>query len=58
MRRGCPYHEKPFKHLSVFSTETVLIKKLANLTANAKSNGQITLKTKPHSDPLKDNHEI
>ena len=27
------------------------IKKMANLTTNTKSNGQITLNTKPHSDP-------
>ena len=41
------------KHLTVFSPETVNIKKLANLTANTKNYRQITLNTKPHSDPLK-----
>ena len=46
------FHEKPSKHLTVFSTETLNIKKLANLTANTKNYGQITLNTKPHSDPL------
>ena len=40
------------KHLTVFSPETVNIKKLANLTANTKNYRQITLNTKPHSDPL------
>ena len=44
--------EKPSKHLTVFSPETVNIKKLANLTANTKNYRQITLNTKPHSDPL------
>ena len=39
------------KHLTVFSPETVNIKKLANLTANTKNYRQITLNTKPHSDP-------
>ena len=34
-------------------SETENIKKLANLTANTKYYGQITLNTKPHSDPLK-----
>ena len=43
---------EPSKHLTVFSSETVNIKKLANLTANTKTYGQITLNTKPHSDPL------
>jgi len=47
------FHEKPSKHLTVFSTETVNIKNLANLTANTKNYGQITLNTKPHSDPQK-----
>ena len=37
---------------TVFSPETVNIKKLANLTANTKNYRQITLNTKPHSDPL------
>ena len=41
------------EHLTVFSPETVNIKKLANLTANTKNYRQITLNTKPHSDPLK-----
>ena len=39
------------KHLTVFSPERVNIKKLANLTANTKNYRQITLNTKPHSDP-------
>ena len=43
--------EEPSKHLIVFSSETVNIEKLANLTANTKNYGQITLNTKPHSDP-------
>ena len=43
--------EKPSKHLTVFSPETVNIKKVANLTANTKNYRQITLNTKPHSDP-------
>ena len=46
------FHEKHSKYLTVFSTETVNIKKLANLTANTKNYGQITLNTKPDSDPL------
>ena len=45
------FHEKPSKHLTVFSPETVNIKKLANLTANTKNYRQITLNTEPHSDP-------
>ena len=45
--------EKPSKHLTVFSPETVNIKKLANLTANTKNYRQITLNTRPHSDPLR-----
>ena len=36
--------------LTVFSPETVNIKILANLTANTKNYGKITLNTKPHSD--------
>ena len=32
--------EEPFKHLTVFSSETVNIKKLANLTANMKIMGK------------------
>ena len=43
------FHEKPSKHLTVISPETVNIKKLANLTANSKKYGQITLNAKPHS---------
>ena len=46
--------EGPSKHLTLFSSETENIKKLANLTANTKYYGQITLNTKPHSDPLKE----
>ena len=42
--------EEPSKQLTVFSSETVNIKKLAN-SANTKNYGQITLNTKPHSDP-------
>ena len=42
--------EEPFKHLTVFSPETVNIKKLANLTVNTKNYGQITPNIKPHSD--------
>ena len=42
--------EEPSEHLTVFSSETVNIKKLANLTANTENCGQITLNTKP--DPL------
>ena len=44
--------EEPSKHLTVFSSETVNIKKLTDLTANTKNYGQITLNAKPHSDPL------
>jgi len=36
-------YEEPSKHLTVFSSETVNIKKLANLTANTRNYGQITL---------------
>ena len=42
--------EEPSKHWTVFSSETVNIKKLANLTANTKNSGKITLNTKRHSD--------
>ena len=45
------FHEKPSKHLTVFYPETVNNKKMANLTANTKNYRQITLNTKPHSDP-------
>jgi len=45
------FHEKPSKHLTVFSPETLNIKNVANLTANTKNYGQITLNTNPHSDP-------
>ena len=41
--------EEPSKHLTLFSYETVNIKKLTNLTANTKDYGQITRNTKPHS---------
>ena len=51
-KRPWVFHEKPSKHLTVFSPETVNIKKMANLTANTENYGQITLNTKPHSDPL------
>ena len=63
--RRCPSHnrrfpkfskqirnEKSSKHFTEFSRETVKIKNLVNLTANTKNYGQITLNTKPHSDPL------
>ena len=46
------FQKKTSKHLTVFSSERVNIKKLANLTANTKNYRQITLNTKPHSDPL------
>ena len=36
---------------SVFSPETVNIKKLANLAVNAKNYRQITLNNKPYSGP-------
>ena len=45
--------EEPSKHLTVFSSETVSIKKLTNLTANTKNYGQIRPNIKPHSNPLK-----
>ena len=45
----CPKNPPNIKHL--FTSETVNIKKLANLTANTKHYGQITLNTKLHSDP-------
>ena len=44
--------EEPSKHLTVFPSETVNIKKLANLKANTKNYGQVTPNIKPHSDPL------
>ena len=47
---GFSQKKNPQKHLTVFSPETVNIKKLANLTANTKNFGQIKLNTKPHSD--------
>ena len=40
--------EEPSQHLTAFSSETVNIKKLANLTANTKNYGQITPNIKPH----------
>ena len=46
------FHEKPSKHLTVFSSQTVSIKQLANLTVNTKNYRQITLNTKRHSDSL------
>ena len=49
------FNEKPSKHLTVFSPKTVNIKILATLTANTKNCWQITLNTKPHSDPLTNN---
>jgi len=44
------FYQKPSKYLPVFSPETVNINKLANLTANTKAYGYITLGIKPHSD--------
>ena len=44
--------EEPSEHLTVFSSETVSIIKLANLTANTKNHGQVTVNTKPYSDSL------
>ena len=46
--------EEPSRDLkvNVFSPETENIDKSANLTANTKNYGQITLKGNPHSDPL------
>ena len=38
--------EPSIKHLTLFSLETVNIKKLGNLTVNTKNYGQITLNTK------------
>ena len=43
--------EEPSNHLTVFSSETVNIKKLTNLIANTQYYGQITLNTNSHSDP-------
>ena len=48
--RRCPKNP-PNTFKIVFSSETVNIEKLANLIANSKNYGQITLNTKPHSDP-------
>ena len=44
--------EEPLQTLNRISSETVNITKLANLIGNTKDYGQITLNTKPHSDPL------
>ena len=49
-------HEPLYLPLTVFSSGTVNIKKLANLTANTKNYGQITLNAKPHSDRLNKQH--
>ena len=43
--------KEPSKQLTVFSSETVNVKKLANLIANTKNYEQIKLNTRPHSDP-------
>ena len=40
------------KHFAVLSSEAVNISKLANLTENTNNDGQLTLNTKPHVDPL------
>ena len=50
--------EERSKHLTVFSSKTVNIKKLANLKADTKNCGQIRLNTEPHSDPLLIQYEI
>ena len=51
----------PMKTLTVFSSETVNIKKLANLTANTSENtknyGKITPNIKSHSDLLNTAHD-
>ena len=44
--------EEPPQTLNSRFFETANIKKLANLTAKTKNYGQITLNTKPHSDPF------
>ena len=41
------------KHLTVFSPQTVNIKRLANLTANNKNYGQMAIITKLHSNPVR-----
>ena len=46
--------KEPSEHLTVFPSEIANLKKLANLTANTKNYEQITLNTKPHSNPPKD----
>ena len=46
--------KEPSEHLTVFPSEIANLKKLANLTANTKHYEQITLNTKPHSNPSKD----
>ena len=46
--------QEPSEHLTVFPSDIANIKKLANLTANTKNYEQITLNTKPHSNPPKD----
>ena len=53
------FYEKPFKPTRVFPG-TVNIKKIRQLTANTENygHGQISLKTKPYSDPLLINEEI
>ena len=43
--------KEPSKQLTVFSSETVNIKKLANLIVNTKNYEQITLNTRTRSDP-------
>ena len=46
--------QEPSEHLTVFPSDIANLKKLANLTANTKNYEQITLNTKPHSNPPKD----
>ena len=46
--------QEPSERLTVFPSDIANLKKLANLTANTKNYEQITLNTKPHSNPPKD----
>ena len=46
--RSCPKNPPNTYFITVFSSETVNIKKLANLTANTKNYWQVALNTKPH----------
>ena len=51
-KRPRAFHEKHSQHLNGISPKTVHIKKLANLTADTKHYGQITLNTDSYLDPL------